>query len=149
MAEQVKKVIVVNGRQYELRKDATDPTQQFPYQLVTPLNSGCIRMQNNSYCCWIRGIIPPRQGTIEKPMEVVALGFTPIEVTSASLLNPSVMQSMHYYVANDENFMRDFAFEFLGLSHGIQANNGTSPVEISPFPILSNEKKVKANEVTK
>lgn len=133
MAEQVKKTINVNGRIYELRKDATDPTQSFPYQLMTPLNAGCTQIQQGSYCCWIRGIIPPRQGTIEKPMEVIALGFTPVEVPSSGLMHPNVLQSMHYYVANDENFMRDFAMAFLGFG-GVQQNQDVAPVAISPFP---------------
>lgn len=136
MQNQVQRTLTVHGRTYELRKDATDPTQQFPYGLIVPLNQGCTKLGDGQYCCWIRGVIPPRQGTIERPMEVVALGFTSFEVPSAAMSLQSTLERMHYYVANDESFMADFAQQFLGVANtaGSAQSAGVPPVDILPFP---------------
>lgn len=125
----VKKEIQLYGRTYELRKDATDPTQSFPMELVTVLNAGCTKVQDNGYCCWIRGVIPPREGTIEVPMEVVALGFSPVEI-NPKFYTLNVLRGMHFYVANDNTFMSDFAGKFLDLQTA-----GTNDVALSPFPV--------------
>lgn len=136
MQNQVQRKLTVHGRTYELRKDATDPTQQFPYGLIVPLNQGCTKLGDGQYCCWIRGVIPPRQGTIERPMEVVALGFTSFEVPSAAMSLQSTLERMHYYVANDESFMADFAQQFLGVANTAGSAQAASvpPVDILPFP---------------
>lgn len=136
MQNTVQKTLTVHGRTYELRKDATDPTQQFPYALMVPLNQGCTKLADGQYCCWVRGVIPPRQGTIEVPMEVVALGFSAFDVPPSAMSLPSTLERMHYYVARDDDFMQLFASQFLGVS----ANAGSAPaapaqpVEILPFP---------------
>lgn len=136
MQNQVPRTLTVHGRTYELRKDATDPTQQFPYSLIVPLNSGCTKIADGKFCCWVRGVIPPRPGTIERPMEVVSLGFAQFEVPSSALALPGTLERMHYYVANDDSFMADFAGQFLGLpsAQSASAAAGTPPVEILPFP---------------
>lgn len=132
----VQKVLQVHGRTYELRKDATDPSQQFPYSLMVPLNQSCIKLGEGKYCCWVRGLIPPRPGSIEVPMEVIALGFTTFDVPLSAMTLPSTLERMHYYVARDDSFMKDFVEQFLGVTSaaGAAPQASAQPVEILPFP---------------
>lgn len=136
MQNTVQKTLTVHGRTYELRKDATDPTQTFPYSLMVPLNQGCTKLSEGRYCCWIRGVVPPRQGTIESPVEVVALGFSSFDVPPAAMSLPSTLERMHYYVARDDDFMASFAEQFLGIQSAASAatSAGVKPVDITPFP---------------
>lgn len=131
---QIQRTLNVHGRVFELRKDATDPSQSFPYQLVTPLNAGCTKINDNSFCCWVRGIIMPRQGTIEKPMEVVGLGFSNVPIPDSQIMHISTVQSMHFYVASDESFMQDFANAFLGVQSVGGGQAQSQPVALTPFP---------------
>jgi hypothetical protein len=129
-AKQAPKQISVNGIDYRLRKDALSADPAFPYEKMNWLYAGC-DMAAGVYCCWIVGIIPPAPGTLERPVSVFALGFSPRQMLmSPTSLSATDMQRMHYYVADTGNLVQKFVSKFLGM----EPATDNEPAGISPYP---------------
>ena len=138
-AKQAPGLISVNGIDYKLRKDALSADPAFPYEKMHWLYAGC-DMAAGVYCCWIVGIIPPAPGTLERPVSVFALGFSPRQMLmSPTSLSATDMQRMHYYVADTGNLVQKFVSKFLGMEPATE----NEPAGISPYPEAVNGSNIK------
>lgn len=123
---------MVNGVEWHLKKDATDPSTVFPYQRMQWINAGCDKVTNNVYCCWILGIIPPTMGTLEKPVSVFTLGFNSAFIPmSPQTIGQQDMMRMHYYTSEYGDFARQFVTKFLSAE---QVKEITERPSMMPFP---------------
>ncbi|AWY07194.1 hypothetical protein [Aeromonas phage SD04] len=128
-----KNSINMGGVDWTLRRDATDSTTMFPHQKVSWLNAGCEPMGDGRvHYCWIMGVIPPTPGTIERPVNVMYVGFHQFKITIApNSISQSDLDRMHVYVSDGTDFAGDFINKFLGMQP-------EQPVEarehISPWP---------------
>lgn len=130
-----KEHIVVNGVDWHLKKDATDPSTIFPFERMNWLNAGCDKVGDNVYCCWILGVIPPTYGTLEKPVSVFTLGFngTYIPMTPSSLTKQDMLR-MHFYTSEYSELARGFINSFLDRE---TQESATKPrTAMMPFPDL-------------
>lgn len=128
-----KSSISVGGVEWALRRDATDSTTAFPHQKVSWLNAGCEPMADGRvHYCWIMGVIPPTPGTIERPVNVMYVGFHQFKITIApNSISQSDLDRMHVYVSDNSDFAGEFVNKFLGLE---PAQPVESRESISPWP---------------
>ncbi|QGH71285.1 hypothetical protein vBYenM636_32 [Yersinia phage vB_YenM_636] len=122
-----KEHIKVAGREWRLRRDAFDPTTSFPHERVTHfLDVGCSEVGAGIYSVWVVGLITPTQGTLERPVQVMYLGF------ANRVMAPSRedLGKMHVYTCDSSTFAADFVSEFL--SDGDDAV--TEKPVIMPYP---------------
>lgn len=125
--------IAIGGVQWSLRRDATDSSMVFPHQKVNWLNAGCEPLGDGQiHYCWIMGVIAPNPGTLERPVNVMYVGFhnqrimiAPNSVTQADL------DRMHVYASDSSSFVHDFVGQFLGIQPEQPA---TEREAISPWP---------------
>lgn len=130
--QKAKQTIMVNGVEWHLKKDATDPSTVFPYQRMQWINAGCDKVTNNVYCCWVLGIIPPTMGTLEKPVSVFTLGFNSAFIPmSPQTIGQQDMMRMHYYTSEYGDFARQFVTKFLSAE---QVKEITERPSMMPFP---------------
>lgn len=128
--------INIGGVSWNLRRDATDSSMVFPHQKVSWLNAGCEPLGDGKiHYCWIMGVIAPTPGTLERPVNVMYIGFhqqrimiAPHAVTAADL------DRMHVYVSDGSNFVGEFVGKFLGIE---PENNVTERASISPWPNMA------------
>lgn len=122
----------VGGLDWRLRRDATDSSTVFPHNRVSWVNAGCESMgEGKAYYCWIMGIIPPNQGTLEKPVSVMYIGFHPQRIAvTPNMVTQADLDRMHVYVSDATLFAANFVNTFLG-------HEEVKPVTreaISPWP---------------
>lgn len=124
--------IVMGGVEWSLRRDATDSTTMFPHQKVAWLNAGCEPMADGRvHYCWIMGVIPPTPGTIERPINVMYVGFHQFKINIApNAIAQTDLDRMHVYVSDSSNFAGEFVEKFLGA----QPEPVTTREHISPWP---------------
>ena len=128
--------ITIGGVTWNLRRDATDASMVFPHQKVSWLNAGCEPLGDGQvHYCWIMGVIAPTPGTLERPVNVMYIGFhhqrimiAPHAVTAADL------DRMHVYVSDGSNFVGEFVGKFLGIEPEKPATERES---ISPWPTMA------------
>jgi len=135
-----KALINIGGLDWKLRKDATDSSMSFPHNRVNWINAGCESLgENKAYFCWIMGIIPPNQGTLEKPISVMYVGFHPQRIAiTPNMVTQIDLDRMHVYVSDASGFALNFANVFLGLDE-------VKPVTreaISPWPETTNNRTI-------
>ena len=111
--------INLHGVCYKLKKDAGDSATTFAHHKVNWLNTGCEQLpspRNNAYFCWIYGIIPPTAGSLERPLNVMYLGFHSkrIQILPNTITQADI-DRMHIYVADSASFAMEFAENFLGI----------------------------------
>jgi hypothetical protein len=131
-----KNSINIGGVTWSLRRDATDASMMFPHQKVNWLNAGCEPLGDGKiHYCWIMGVIAPTPGTLERPVNVMYIGFhqqrimiAPHAVTAADL------DRMHVYVSDGSNFVSEFVGKFLGLE---PERSVTERESISPWPNMA------------
>lgn len=130
-----KQNINIGGVNWSLRRDATDSTAMFPHQKVSWLNAGCEPLGDGRFhYCWIMGVIPPTPGTIERPVNVMYIGFHQQRIMIAPhSVSQSDLDRMHVYVSDSSNFVGDFVGHFLGLEPEQPATQRES---ISPWPTM-------------
>ncbi|AVQ09775.1 hypothetical protein [Salmonella phage GSP032] len=108
--------ISIGGVDWSLRRDATDSSMVFPHQKVNWLNAGCEPLDGNIHYCWIMGVIAPTPGTIERPINVMYIGFHSQRILIAPhSVSQSDLDRMHVYVSDSSNFVGEFVGKFLGI----------------------------------
>lgn len=122
----------VSGLDWRLRRDATDSSTTFPHQRVHWVNAGCEPFGlDGIHYCWIMGIIPPNPGTIEKPINVMYIGFHSQKITvTPNMVTEADLDRMHIYVCDASPFALAFVNEFLGY----QEVKPTAREAIRPWP---------------
>lgn len=125
--------IEIGGVNWSLRRDATDSSMMFPHQKVNWLNAGCEPLGDGQiHYCWIMGVIAPNPGTIERPVNVMYIGFHPQRIMIApNSVTVSDLDRMHVYVSDSSNFVGEFVGKFLGTEPEKPA---TARESISPWP---------------
>lgn len=108
--------IVMGGSVWKLRRDATDATAVFPHIRVGWLESGCeFIADDHDYFVWIRGVIEPKEGSIEKPLNVMYVGFHPEKISvKPNTIYETDINRMHIYVNDASGFALEFCNNFLG-----------------------------------
>lgn len=142
-----KEHIIINGIDWHLKKDATDPSTIFPFERMSWLNAGCNQVSNNVYCCWILGVIPPNYGTLEKPVSVFTLGFNSTYVPmTPSALTKNDMMRMHFYTSDYTDFAKEFLTKFLDIQSS--EDKPLDRPEMTPFPEIQQPsvEEIKAQE---
>lgn len=137
-----KNSINMGGVEWTLRRDATDSTTVFPHQKVSWLNAGCEPMVDGRvHYCWIIGVIPPTPGTIERPVNVMYVGFHQFKITIApNSISQADLDRMHVYVSDSADFAGDFVNKFLGLEPEQPVAQRES---ISPWPPMIDKEVLK------
>lgn len=131
---QLKQHLRVAGQDWKLRRDATDATSSFPHSRVSWTNAGCDPIANTNgqvYHCWIAGVIAPTPGTLERPVQVMYIGFhTQMIQVLPNTLTQADLDRMHVYISDGVMFAQDFVNSFLGLEEPV----ATAREAVSPFP---------------
>lgn len=113
----------LHGVTYKLKKDASDSSTTFAHHKVNWLNTGCEQLpepRHNAYFCWIYGIIPPTVGSLEKPLNVMYLGFHTKKIQiMPNTITQADIDRMHIYVADSTAFAMEFAENFLGIKPSV------------------------------
>lgn len=125
--------ISIGGVLWSLRRDATDSSMVFPHQKVNWLNAGCEPLGDGQInYCWIMGVIAPMPGTIERPVNVMYVGFHNQRILIApNSVSQSDLDRMHVYVSDSSNFVGEFVSKFLGIEPEVPVTERES---ISPWP---------------
>lgn len=131
-------VISIGGVNWSLRRDATDSSTAFPHQKVNWLNAGCEPLGDGQVnYCWIMGVIAPTPGTIERPVNVMYIGFHPQRIMIApNSVSVSDLDRMHVYISDSSNFVGEFVGQFLGIQPEKPATERES---ISPWPTTNQQ----------
>lgn len=130
--------IMIGGVNWSLRRDATDSSMMFPHNKVNWLNAGCEPLDGNIHYCWIMGVIAPTHGTIERPVNVMYIGFHSQRILmSPNGVTQSDLDRMHVYVSDSSNFVGEFIGKFLGIEPEQPAVERES---ISPWPTMPENK---------
>lgn len=129
--------VTVGGSAWRLRCDATDASMDFPHNKVSWIDSGCeFIADDHDYFVWIRGVIPAKEGTQQKPLNVMYIGFHPEKiVVLPDTIFVADIARMHVYVNEASGFATEFCRQFLGG----EAADTREPVK--PYPTKSARKK--------
>lgn len=124
--------ITVGGVEWQLRRDATDASTEFPHAKVNWLNTGCAPiMDGRAHYCWIMGVIAPTTGSVQHPVNVMYVGFHQHRIVmSPNSIAQADLDRMHVYVCNGADFAGMFVNQFLG--H--EAEPIASRETIAPWP---------------
>lgn len=127
--------IEIGGVNWSLRRDATDSSMMFPHQKVNWLNAGCEPLGDGQiHYCWIMGVIAPNPGTLERPVNVMYIGFHQQRIMIApNSVTSSDLDRMHVYISDSSNFVGEFVGKFLGMEPEKPA---TARESISPWPVM-------------
>lgn len=134
--------IVVNGVEFHLRRDASDPSQIFPYERVNWINavSAPIEGQPNTFMNIVYGLIPPRPNTLERPVSTVFVSFSRNQrQLHPSMIKPEEIQCFHVYCTDGLPFAQAFMNEFLKPAPvmKVDAENGFSPFPLEVTPAVA------------
>lgn len=108
--------VTVGGSVWRLRCDATDASMDFPHNKVSWIDSGCeFIADDHDYFVWIRGVIPAKEGTQQRPLTVMYIGFHPEKIAVLpDTIYVADIQRMHVYVNESAGFATEFCRQFLG-----------------------------------
>ena len=127
--------IIAQGIEWRIRKDATDPTANFDHSRVDWLNTGCEKKGVGIYACWILGLVPPDMGTIEKPLAVMYIGFTPERINMLrNTLTINDLNCMNIYSSDASTLISDFVDSYLHIDK--PSSSIDNKVSITPYPAL-------------
>lgn len=130
--------IMIGGVNWSLRRDATDSSMVFPHNKVNWLNAGCEPLDGQIHYCWIMGVIAPTHGTIERPVNVMYIGFHQQRILIApNSVTQSDLDRMHVYVSDSSNFVGEFVGKFLGIE---PEKPTTERDSITPWPTMPENK---------
>lgn len=120
--------INIHGVDWELVKNANDPSVSFPFERVNTVDFDCAEISPNLYRILVTGNIYPSQGSLEKPMKLTFIGFssTPIYLR---FLQRDHLRKMSIYKADIGSFAKEFTNGFLG-----KAGETRNDYDITPYP---------------
>lgn len=122
-----KQTVRVGGEVWQLHKAATDGTVSFPYERIKVDNFACEKIADGAFIILVGAILIPTRGTIEKPLKIMFVGFSNVEI-APQLVGVQQLRNMHIYKTDMSNFAQDFAKDFFATeSPAVMA-------EITPFP---------------
>ena len=122
-----KQTVRVGGEVWQLHQAATDGTVSFPYERIKVDNFACEKIADGAFIILVGAILIPTRGTIEKPLKIMFVGFSNVEI-APQLVGVQQLRNMHIYKTDMSNFAQDFAKDFFATeSPAVMA-------EITPFP---------------
>lgn len=75
-----KQTVRVGGEVWQLHKAATDGTVSFPYERIKVDNFACEKIADGAFIILVGAILIPTRGTIEKPLKIMFVGFSNVEI---------------------------------------------------------------------
>lgn len=114
---EAKQVIRIGNDEWRLKRDASDPSTNFAHERVNWVEQGCHKVFNHPfYACWIKGVILPAPGSLEKSQYVMYVGFHTQQINmSPAFLTVDDLKCMHIYGRSEPHFPEEFVNSFLGL----------------------------------
>lgn len=135
-----KQMISVNGVDYRLRRDVSDPTSAFDHNRVVWQNTGCEALSDGVYYCWIVGVVPPENGSLEKPTQVIYIGFHNRKISiDPRTLTIHDLNRMNIYVADYSSFIQKFVTNYLASDSSESEDPQEQRDLVSPFPVVEVE----------
>jgi len=121
----------VNGAQYSIRKNAEDPSVLFQHERVIPMHRFKVQVQKDVFAYGVLGILAPTPGTMEKPLDVVYIGFHNMDFDPMAL-GPKDIHCMHIYGRDSGSFQEEFVSSFLNPIKAQPAEHVDRP-PVSPY----------------
>lgn len=120
--------INVLGESWELVKNANDPSVGFPFERVNTIDFQCDEVAKGLYRVMVTGNILPINGSLEKPLRLVFIGFNNTPIYQRFLVRDH-LRKMSIYKADMGNFAAEFTNAFLGNNKETQQQ-----YDIKPYP---------------
>jgi hypothetical protein len=129
-----------------LKRDASDPSTNFAHERVNWIEQGCHKVFNQPfYACWIKGVVLPAPGSLEKSQYVMYVGFHSKQINmSPAFLTVDDLKCMHIYGRSEPNFPEAFVNSFLGVEPVEEAKR--EPISSQP-PKVSRKKQEEVIDV--
>lgn len=118
------------GEDWQLVKNANDPTVGFDYNRVNTTDFDCSEIRRGLYRVMVLGNIQPSQGSLEKPLRLVFVGFSPTPIFQQFLVRDD-LRKMSIYKADIGNFATSFTDAFFG-----QNAKSSENYDIKPYPTI-------------
>lgn len=126
---------VVNGVNYALRKNAEDGSVVFDHPRVVPSVRSKVQVSKDLWAYYVTGTLAPHPGTLEKPMDVVYIGFHSLDF-DPMMLGPQDVMNMHVYVREGGHFGEAFVQGYLGIGQAPAGQGATHQREpVRPYPV--------------
>jgi hypothetical protein len=126
----------VQGQVWRLRRDAADASTKFDFQGVLWQDAGNVPLNDKVQFIYLIGCIPPMPNSLERPSQVMAIGFLPgnhpVQVTPLTVSQADLSRCM-VYTADSSMFAQTFAVSYLGLQNPVQhpvQHSGIDPVPL-------------------
>lgn len=126
--------ITVLGENWELVKNATDPSVSFPFNSVSTIDYDCSQLRDGLYRILITGYLPAAQGSLEQPKRLVFIGFNNIPIMQKFLTRED-LKKCSIYKADIKEFANEFTSSFLGEVPGKKEQ-----YDIKPYPDMTGGK---------
>lgn len=121
----------VNGAQYSIRKNAEDPSVLFQHERVIPMHRFKVQVQKDVFAYGVMGILAPTPGTMEKPLDVVYIGFHNMDFDPMAL-GPKDIHCMHIYGRDSGSFQDAFVSAFLNPTKMVSQEHVERP-PVTPY----------------
>lgn len=121
----------VNGATYSLRKNAEDPSVLFQHERVIPMHKFKVQVQKDVFAYGVLGILIPTPGTMEKPLDVVYIGFHNMDFDPLAL-GPKDIHCMHIYGRDSGSLQEAFVSSFLNPDKPSAKEHAERP-PVSPY----------------
>lgn len=125
---------VVNGVTYALRKNAEDGSVVFDHPRVMPATRSKVQVSKDLWAYYVTGTLAPHPGTLEKPMDVVYIGFHNLDF-DPMMLGPRDVMNMHVYVRDGGNFGEAFVQGYLGIGPETSQGGAQHREPVRPYPV--------------
>lgn len=127
---------MVNGAIYALRKNAEDGSVVFDHARVAPSVRSKVQVSKDLWAYYVAGTMMPHPGTLEKPMDIVYIGFHNMDF-DPMLMGPRDVMNMHVYVREGGNFGEAFVQGYLGIGQAPAGQAGASVERepVRPYPV--------------
>ncbi len=118
----------VRGEDWELVKNANDPSVGFPFERVKPLDFDCQQIRDGLYRMLVVGVVTPAKGSLEQPKRLAFIGFSRTPVMQQYLMLEH-LKTCSIYKAEMGEFAKDFTEAFLG-----KGQEENKMYDIKPYP---------------
>lgn len=125
--------INIHGEEWELVKNANDPSVSFPFDRVNTIDFDCSEIKQGLYRVLVTGNIYPAQGSLEKPLKLTFIGFSPTPIYQKFLMRDH-LRRMSIYKSDISDFAKEFTNGFLG-----KASENKSDYDIKPYPEMKGQ----------